>query len=244
MNFENIIIVLVEPQGALNIGSVCRSMMNFGFSKLRLVNPHANHLSLQSKKMALKASPILEKAKIFDTLLDAINDCSLVIGTTTRHGKYRNNYLLPDQAASLTISQSPESLTALVFGREDFGLSSKDLELCNKFVTIPTDKKFESMNLAQAVTICLYELGKNPEKINNNNFKKLSNIKETENMFSHMKKTLSSIDFLDPQNPDHIIKTFRNIFNESGLDERDVKVLHGLWSRIDWVKKEMDKYKK
>ena len=99
MGLKNLSVVLVEPQGALNIGSVSRVMMNFGAFDLRLVRPQVDHLADDARRMALKAVGILEQAALFDTLEEAIEDCWLTIGTTRRFGKYRQDFLNPDQAA-------------------------------------------------------------------------------------------------------------------------------------------------
>ncbi len=233
---RNITVVLVEPQGPLNIGSVCRVMMNFGFSELRLVRPQADHLSKQARDMAVKAKGMLPKARIFASLADALSDCHLSIGTTRRTRKYQDHFIEPPEL-TVNIAKLPAGQqTALVFGREDSGLTTAELDLCQLFLTISTHDSLPSMNLAQAVTVVLYELSKGvsdktplPER------QALADNKTMESMLSHMRQTLIQAEYLDPQNPDHIMRTFRRIFGRVGLDEREVNVLHGLWSRIDWL---------
>ncbi len=152
--------MLVEPQGALNIGSVARAMMNFGFSDLRLVNPQTDHLSDEARRMAVKATSLLEGAQIHPDLPSALADCHLAMGTTRRFGKYREDFLHPDQAAQEILALPPAQRTALVFGREDKGLHTAELDLCQRLITIPTGDLLPSMNLAQAVSLCLYEAAK------------------------------------------------------------------------------------
>lgn len=243
MNPEHVCVILVEPQGPMNIGSVCRTMMNFGFSDLRLVNPCEDYKGLEARKMALKAEVLVHKAMIFSSLADALADCTYAMGTTRRFGKNRNAFLLPDQAAELSMSFSEQSRTALVFGREDRGLHTEELDLCQHMITIPTHEDFASMNLAQSVAVCLYEFSKVMMRTNEDVDLGITPCSgnELEGMFAHMRKTFLDIDYSDPLNPDHILRAYRRIFGRAILNERDVRVLQGLWSRIDWIESERKK---
>lgn len=243
MNFENISVILVSPQGPLNIGSVCRAMMNFGFSDLRLVNPQVDHLTDEARRMAVKAGPILEGAVIFPDLASALQDCHLAFGTTRRFGKYREDFLHPDESAKLLLPWAEKGRVAIVFGREDTGLHTSELDLCQRLITIPTNDDLPSMNLAQSVMICLYEISQAAARtrLPAGGRKKLVTGRTLENMFGHLRDTLIRIGYLDPQNPDHILRTFRRIFGRSGLNEREVRVLRGLWSRIEWLDSEREK---
>ena len=244
MNIENVAVVLVEPQGALNIGSVCRAMMNFGFCDLRLVNPQVDHLQDEARRMAVKAGSLLDSAGVFPGLAEALADCHFALGTTRRFGKYREDFLHPDEAAEHLLPLTEQGKVALVFGREDKGLLTSELDLCQRFITIPTSDVLPSMNLAQATSLCLYEvsraLGRAQGK--GGGRKKLASSKVLEGMYDHLRRTLLDIEFLDPQNPEHILRTFRRIFGRAGLNDREVRILHGLCSRIDWV--EGDRKKK
>jgi len=146
-NGLNLAIVLVEPQGALNIGSVCRAMLNFGFTDLRLVNPQVDHLSFDARMMAVKAAPLLENARVFDDLESALTGCVLSFGTTRRFGRYREGLLHPDEAADMLLPVAANDTTALVFGREDRGLFTSELDLCQHFITIPTDENLPSLDM-------------------------------------------------------------------------------------------------
>lgn len=243
MNINNVYIVLVEPQGPLNIGSVCRSMMNFGFSKLRLVNPCREYKNGDAKRMSLKAVKYIYEAEKFSTLGEALADCHYSFGTTRRFGKYRDDFLLPETAAQKVVSMPDDSNIALVFGREDCGLHTSELDLCQHFITIPTSDEYPSMNLAQAVSLCMYEISKlvDADKISQIEGLIPAPGNEVEQMFSHMRQTLLDIEYLDDSNPDHILRTFRRIFGRATLNERDVRVLQGLWSRIDWIEGERKK---
>jgi tRNA/rRNA methyltransferase len=245
MNFENLTVVLVKPQGPLNIGSVCRSMMNFGFSRLRLVDPCAEYKSLEAKKMALGAFSILEQAEIFDDLSAALHDIHIAFGTTRRFGKYRKNFCTPSTAATQINALDDQTRSALVMGTEDSGLETKDLELCQHFITIPTHRDYPSMNLSHSLSILVYEIAMASEagkRFHDPIPQKLAPGKEVEHMFGHMRRTLQDIDFLDHQNPDHILRTFRRLFGSAGLTPRDIKIIRGLMSRIDWTEGQRRKH--
>jgi tRNA/rRNA methyltransferase len=243
LSLRKVVVVLVEPQGALNIGSVCRAMMNFGFSELRLVNPTADHLAEEARRMAVKAGSLLEQAKVFPDLAAATSDCQLALGTTRRFGKYREDFLHPDEAARYLLPLTEKGRVALVFGREDKGLLTTELDLCQRFITIPTGDELPSMNLAQAVSLCLYETAKTLGELRGKSHgrKTLASGAVLEGMYSHMKRTLLDIGFLDAQNPEHILRSFRRIFGRSGLNDREVRILHGLFRSIDWVDAERRK---
>lgn len=234
------VIVLVEPQGDRNIGSVCRVMRNFGFNELRLVKPRADHLSKGARDMAVKeARLLLRDAAIFPDLPAAVADCQLVIGSSRRLGKYRQDFLLPADLASL--GQGEGQRLAMVFGREDHGLTTAELDVCTSFVTIPSADDFPSLNLAQAVGICLYELSRSPGRaepeIAGPAPRELASSSEIESMVQHLRVSLTACGYLDQQNPDHILHTYRRIFSRAGLDQREVKILHGLAARVEWLTK-------
>ena len=244
-NINNIAIVLVEPQGPLNIGSVCRAMANFGFTDLRLVNPQADHLCEDARQMAVKAGDLLEGAEVFPTLAAALSDRQYTLGTTRRFGRYRDDFLTPDGAAHYLEQLGVQVSMALVFGREDRGLLTEELDLCQRFITIPTCDAFPSMNLAQAVSLCLYELSKvvgvatETPSANSD----LANNADIEDMFARMRTSLTNIEYLVDSNPDHILRTYRRIFGRAGLTGRDVRVLQGLWRRIGWLYRQIDEKK-
>ncbi len=243
---DNISIVLVEPQGPINVGSVCRAMMNFGISDLRLVTPCTTYRSLNARRMALKAESILNDATVFSTLEQALADCHLAFGTTRRFGKYREEFLTPEESAAYALSQSTQSRVAFVFGREDRGLHTRELDLCRFFVTIPTDNAYPSMNLSHAVSLLLYEIRKGSIGTRNMTHagRATAPAIDVEHMFQHMRRTLLAADYLDPQNPDHLLRAFRRLFGRTGLNDREVRILRGLWSRIDWIEGERKKLSK
>jgi tRNA/rRNA methyltransferase len=150
-------IVLVAPRNPLNIGAAARAMSNFGFTQLRLVNPY--DVAFREARSALKSRYILEQAQVFDEISGAIADCNLVVGTTAaaRRDLHAPLYRL-ETAGALLREHLSNSAAALLFGSEKFGLSNDDMSHCHWLLRIPTREQHGSMNLGQAVAVCLYEL--------------------------------------------------------------------------------------
>lgn len=235
---DHLTIILVRPQGPINIGAVCRVIMNFGCTRLRLVSPCSAYKSLEAKKMALSAFHILEQAQIFETLEQALFDVHSAYGATRRFGKHRKGFLTPAKAGARIEAQKQEHHSALVLGPEDTGLETKDLGLCQYFITIPTHDAYPSMNLSHSLAVLLYEASLKSgatKNVHDPGLKDPARGEDIESMFSHMKKTLLDIDYLDSQNPNHLLLTYRRIFSNAGLSSRDVKIIRGLLSRIDWT---------
>lgn len=154
-------VVLVAPRNPLNIGAAARAMSNFGFSELRLVNPY--EVAFREAKSAVKAQKVLEEAREFPALADAVADCSLVVGTTAlgpRALEHRMRRL--EYAGKLIARGLATAPVALLFGSEKFGLSNEDMSHCHWLMRIPTREAHGSMNLGQAVAVCLYELIRSP----------------------------------------------------------------------------------
>lgn len=236
MNHNNLTIILVEPQGPLNIGSVCRTMQNFGCSDLRLVNPRTDHLGEAARLMAVKADHLLAGAQVFADLDSAVADINLLFGTTRRSGKrYRETFMTPDQAAGRINTSNPEGRCGLLFGREDKGLTNEELDRCHHFIAIPTSGELASLNLAQAVNICLYEIYRQSiaePDLPTSDWLPAPGA-ELEGMLQHMRSSLGNLGFFKDNNPDHILHTFRRIFGRTELNSREVSVLRGLWHCLD-----------
>jgi tRNA/rRNA methyltransferase len=240
MNLDNLTVVLVEPRGERNIGSVARAMANFGMTDLRLVAPKVDHLHDEARKMAVKASVLLEQASLYADLQAALGDCHYAYATTRRFGKYRVDFLHPDDAAEQLLPLLDKGRVALVFGREDKGLKTEELDLCQRLITIPTRGSVQSMNLAQSVVICLYEVAKRHGAISGKGQggKSLATVEHLEILFSHMRDTFLKISYLNPQNPEHIMRSYRQMLGRAALDDRDVRIIRGLLSEIDRVEDE------
>src|SRR6202451_313895 len=154
-------IVLVAPRNPLNIGAVARAMSNFGFTDLRLVKPY--DVAFKEARSAVRAHYILENARLFDSVADAVADCTLVAGTTAAGNRDLHLPLYRLEAAAPLIREAVSaSAVALLFGSEKFGLSNDDMSHCHWLLRIPTRDEHGSMNLGQAVAVCLYEIVRNP----------------------------------------------------------------------------------
>jgi tRNA/rRNA methyltransferase len=231
-SLNSLSVILVEPQSPGNIGMVCRAMKNMGLSTLRIV-AGCNHLDPEALKFAVSAKDLLEQAELYATLADALEDTSVSIATTRRSGKYRQELLTPPQAAQALLN-GPGS-AALVFGREDHGLATADLALCSLQATIPSSAEYGSLNLAQAVLLFCYELFGAAESSAPTQTRITAASGELEPLFSHMENTLLRIGHLNPQNPDHIMRSLRRMLFRAELDSREVAILRGMFSQIDWA---------
>ena len=156
MDLKRIKIVLVEPAGALNVGSIARVMKNMGLSNLVLVNPQCDRHSDDARKMAVHAVDILENAAIAESLPDALAGCQLAIATTARSRSLATQFESPRQGLKWLLN--PDLTSALIFGPEDRGLSNNELKYAQKFICIDSNPDYPSLNLAQAVAVCAYEL--------------------------------------------------------------------------------------
>ena len=231
---ERISVVLVGTQSPGNIGMVCRAMKNMGLADLRLVNPcQVDHLD--AIKFAVSARNLLDSARIFGSLEEAIADCEFSVATTRRHGKYRNEIWSPGEVVERFSSCAPGSRLAMVFGREDSGLTTEEVALCRWQSTITTADEFGSLNLSQAVLIFCYEFLKGAVPAAEKQPRELAGSASLEPLYGHMERTLLRIGYLNPQNPDHMMRTMRRIFSRAELDEREVSSLRGLLSQIDWA---------
>ena len=154
-------VVLVAPRNPLNIGAAARAMSNFGFFHLRVVNPY--ELAFREARSAVGAAPLLARAGEFQTVAEAVEDCTLVVGTTAVGLRQLQHPVLGlDQAAGHLHKHLAGGLVALLFGSEKRGLSNEDLSHCHWLLRIPTREEHRSMNLGQAVAVCLYELARDP----------------------------------------------------------------------------------
>ncbi len=155
-------VVLVNTRNPLNIGAAARAMSNFGFFHLRVVNPY--ELAFREARSAVGASPILAAAEEFPSLAEAVADCTLVVGTTSvGQRELQHPVKRLEQAAPLIRKRIAASRVALLFGSEKRGLSNEDLSHCHWLLRIPTREDHRSMNLGQAVAVCLYELARDPK---------------------------------------------------------------------------------
>lgn len=233
MSLVNLRIVLVRPHYSGNVGAVARAMRNMGLRDLALVNP-GRFWRTQADMMAVHARDVLDTMHLFPSLREAVADCGLVIGTTCRPGLYRDGAVTPRLLAPHIVTMAQANRVALVFGPEDSGLTNSDLQLCHQLITIPTDPTFASLNVAQAVLLCCYEVFLAAQDGAEATPRPLAVAERQELMYEKLKSALLKIGFLHGDNPDHIMFALRRILGRAGLEERDVRILLGMARQIDW----------
>lgn len=228
----------------MNIGACARAMRNMGIGELALVAPHVSPLHPDAILLGVHARELLERARVFPTLLEAVADCTWVVGTTRRGGKGRRGVVTPRQMAAELAEIIGQNRVALVFGPEDRGLSNRDLDLCQRLVTIPADEHYGSLNLAQAVMILLYEISlackegtRAPKE------KTLATAEELEGMYRQMEELLLRIGFLHKENPKRIMTVLRRILGRAMLEPREVRVVRGILRQALWFARRVDPHK-
>jgi len=227
-------IVLVRPRGAGNVGAAARAMKNMGLADLTLVSPRIRK-RFWAGAMAVHAMDVLEKARTVEELSEAIADCRLVVGTTCRGGLYRSGAEPPDSLAPEILAQARHGPVALVFGPEDHGLTKADLKHCQRLITIATGADYPSLNVAQAVLLCCYELRRAACAGHVAARQEVpAAAAEVDFALARLQEGLLRIGFLNPENPDHIMFGLRRMFGRAVLEERDVRILLGLARQIDW----------
>ncbi len=231
MNLNSISIVLSRPKFPENIGSAARAMKNMGLKHLMLVGGRSP-FDLSAYKLASGAEDILERAEEFPTLREAISEMGCVVGTTSRAGRDRSPLLSPKTLVKKLAPISVKNSIAIVFGSEKEGLTNEELSLCHFYVRIPSSKSFPSLNLAQAVMVICYEVfqfkAESPEHP-----VELAQTGHLEKMFEHMERTLKDAGFLDSEHPTRMMRALRQLFGKSQMDDREVRILQGIWSSVD-----------
>lgn len=230
-------IVLVEPQGALNVGAIARVMKNMGLQQLVLVNPQCDPLSPEATQMAVHAYDILQSAQIVDTLSAAISGCTRAIATTAR--VRTSNCLLEEPHTALPWLTSHAAPTALIFGPEYRGLSNEELNYAQRFVRIRSSSAYPSLNLAQAVAICCYELAKSTQAQIGDDYKVQTtdeaSLDVLEGFYQQLEDLLLLIGYLFPHTAPSRMEKFRQIFNRAQLNNSEVAMLRGILSQVEWA---------
>ena len=230
---SNLRIVMVRPHGSGNIGSVARAMKNLGAKELAIVGK-ARTRSFWARAMAVHGRDVLAETKCYESIRAAIADCTLVVGTTCRSGLYRSHSRSPREVAPEIVRAAGKGKVAILFGPEDHGLSNKDLEHCQLLVTIPTHPEYQSLNVAQAAVICLYEVYVSSMVSAGESSINRAEAEHIERLFDIMRNALLKIGFLDSENPEHMLLALRRIFGRAGLEDKDVRILTGMFRQIEW----------
>ncbi|MEM1156133.1 MAG: tRNA (cytosine(32)/uridine(32)-2'-O)-methyltransferase TrmJ [Pseudomonadota bacterium] len=246
MNLDNIRIVLVNTTHPGNIGGVARAMKNMGLSQLYLVDPH-KFPDEQAVWRAASASDVLETAVVTATLEEAIADCQFAVGTSARSRRIPWPLLDPRQCAQRIGELSARERVAVLFGREDRGLTNEELQLCNLHLNVPTSEDYSSLNLAMAVQIVCYELrmtmvqGELPESEDAHWDAPFAMVENMERFYAHLEQTLSDIEFLDPAAPRQLMSRLRRLYGRVRLDEMELNILRGILTETQkWAHKSRD----
>jgi tRNA/rRNA methyltransferase len=260
-------VVLVEPAGPLNIGSVARVMKNMELRQLILVNPLCHPYCHEARQMAVHAADVLSAAQIVKTLPDALVGCRRAIATTARDRALNMPLEHPRLGLPWLINGKGESTTAdaaLIFGPEDRGLSNAELNYAQRCIRIPSSPTYASLNLAQAVAICCYELYQiahgfdqtNPlgshshrkdlnqsysasldDQIENQNHAVdvAASLDVLEGYYQQLERTLLDIGYLYPHTASRRMEKFRRLFNRAQLSESEVSMLRGILRQVEWA---------
>ncbi len=232
----NIVVVLDEPQDLVNIASVVRAMMNMGLWHLRLVEP-AEFDAYRIAGIAHRSEALLDRARLYRTLSDAIGDASVVVGTTARPRTAQRNYDRPREAAAGIVEQARKGIVAIVLGREDRGLSNEALDRCHKLLMIPTHQEYSSMNLAQALLIVAYEVflaaqDTPPSLPVGRRTRGVATVEELEETYRVLEEGLGRIDFFKARRPVSVMRTLRTLLARAQPDRREARLVRAIGYEI------------
>ncbi len=226
-------VVLVEPRNPLNIGAAARAMSNFGFLDLRVVNPY--DVAFREARSGVGAAELLANAQEYQTLPEALADCTLVVGTTAvRHRELQHPLRRLEAGARVIRKHLASGRAALVFGTEKFGLSTRDLSHCHWLMRIPTREEHISMNLGQAVAVCLYELSRDskatpaPEKV------KRATAGEVERISVLLLDALRDSGYVKPRTEASTEEKVRRLVRRLSLQAGDVDLWLGMLRQMLW----------
>lgn len=240
---KHIRIVLVEPAGALNVGSAARVMANMGLTHLVLVNPHCDPLGEEARRMAVHAAAILAQATVVETLPAALTGCTRAIATTARPRTLETPLELPEVALPWLLNATGSTTTtALIFGPEDRGLSNEELNYAQRFVCIPSDPDYPSLNLAQAIAVCCYELARaahprvDPPPVSQpDNPLTTATLEKLEGFYQHLEAILLKIGYLYPHTASSRMEKFRRFFLRAAPTQPELAMLRGILRQVGWA---------
>lgn len=233
-SLDGLVVVLVCPRNPLNIGAAARALSNFGVRRLRLVNPYA--VAFREARSAVGAQDLLQAAKEFPTLGEAVADCRLVVGTTTaRNRALQQPVRRLDQRAGKAIRDyMTKGRVALLFGSEKFGLSNEDMSHCHWLLNVPTHDDHISMNLAQAVAVCLYELARINVPAASKAPRERATAGANEGITKLLLEALRESGYVKPGTEAICQKKVRRLVLRFNLESMDAKVLLGMIRQITW----------
>jgi len=234
----NIKIVLVNTAHPGNIGGAARAMKNMGLAQLCLVQPR-EYPAPRAVWRAAGARDVLKNATVVNSVDEAIADCSLVIGTSARERRIPWPLINPRQCGERIWAEAESHKVALLFGREDRGLTNDELQKCHYHVHIPSNPEYSSLNLATAVQVLAYEIRMASLADEKGELPDLGEwdqppvtAEDLENFHRHLAETMAELDFYDPENPKQLLTRMRRLFNRLRMDKMEVSILRGLLSAV------------
>jgi TrmH family RNA methyltransferase len=226
-------VVLVSPRNPLNIGAAARALSNFGFDDLRLVQPY--DVAFREAVSAVGGAPVLQAARVFDHLADALVDCSLVVGTTSAGNRELQQPISTlENSAQLLRGHTAGNQAALLFGSEKFGLSNDDLSFCHHLVRIPTVPETPSMNLGQSVAVCLYELIRSPLDMAAPPVRGAVNGADAEQLTNMLLELLEVSGYTNRIVAVSTTQKIRRFFRRIRLQQRDARLVLGILRQLLW----------
>ena len=229
---DNVVIVLDKPKDVVNVAGVVRVMMNMGLSKLRLVSPD-DFDTYRIGGIAHRSKELTESAEKFETLQDALADVVLSIGTSARPRTDQRNYVRPREVAPKIVAGTGSGLVALVFGREDRGLTNEGLDLCQSVAVVPTAAEYPSLNLAQACLVLCYEIylagSEDTPLPRGKRDQGPATQKDLEEMYSALDRGLHRIDFFKgDRHPESVMRLLRTILSRAEPDLREARLVRAM----------------
>ena len=230
----NLRVVLVSPRNPLNIGAAARAMSNFGVFELRLIN--AYNVAFKEAKSAVNASKILINAREFSTVAEAVADCSLIVGTTSiGHRALEHPLRRLESGGKIIAKKLASAPVALLFGSEKFGLSNEDMSHCHWLMRIPTREAHGSMNLGQAVAVCLYEIIRNPAAVRlKPEAKRTASAEEMERVTALLEEVLEHSGYVHARVEESTRMKIRRLVRRMELNPHDAEVWLGMLRQIKW----------
>jgi TrmH family RNA methyltransferase len=231
--FDRLRVVLVATRNPLNIGAAARAMSNFGFFHLCVVNPY--EVAFREARSAVGASELLANAEEFTSVAEAVADCTLVVGTTAvGRRELRHAVRRLDDGARLIRKRLASSRVALLFGSEKVGLSNEDLSHCHWLMRIPTGEEHRSMNLGQAVAICLYELARPSRAGRPTEKHEPATAGDLERIATMLLEALRASGSLKTRSAALTQEKIRRLFRRHNLSARDAEFWLGMLRQIVW----------
>lgn len=241
--YENIRIVMVNTTHPGNIGAAARALKTMGLSNLYLVSP-LDYPNANATWRAAGATDILHQASVVESLEEALQGCSLVLGTSARQRRIPWPLLNARQAGDMVVRQAGREQVAILFGREDRGLTNEELQQCHYHIEIPANEDYGVLNVASAIQVIAYEirmamlaLVAQPKVSADLPQMPIETVRWDENLatsremalfFEHLEKTLTRLEFYEPDNPRQLMTRLRRLFMRARLDQMEMNILRGI----------------